>query len=194
MSDTETELEGATTDLPKAPDVSASTSLDLNGIATVGAVILSIVAISISLLEVFTLRTHQRASVWPYLQIASSYSREGFAIMLENKGVGPAIVERFQITLDDEPTAGIDQLIVDVVGQDNAFSYDNYNVANPSNSVVSASEELRLFSFQWDERTRLFELGARDRVNIEICYCSIHKDCWLAEWRTNGVEDVKSCK
>lgn len=36
--------------------------LDANGIATIGAVILSIVAISVSLLEVSTMRTQQRAS------------------------------------------------------------------------------------------------------------------------------------
>ena len=68
MSDIE-ETEDST-----APETATRNRMDLNSIATIGAVILSIVAISISLLEVTTMRTQQRAAVWPYIMITQSYS------------------------------------------------------------------------------------------------------------------------
>lgn len=182
------------TETPKPPEVSVRRVMDLNSIATIGAVILSIVAISISLLEVSTMRTQQRASVWPYLEIAQRYSGDGFQITLKNKGVGPALIKDFSMMLDGKPAPNLDKMIVDVVGEENAFSYDIYGSSNPSNGVVSAREEVRLFSVPWEDRTRLFAERAQNRVDISVCYCSIHDQCWTASLNTTTAKEVKSCK
>jgi len=166
---------------------------DANGIATLGAVILSIVAISVSLLEVSTLQTHQKASVWPYLEISQSYTGDGFAMKLCNKGVGPALIEEFTMTLDDRPVSSLDKMIAEVVGEENAFSYDVYRSSNPSNGVISANEEVTLFSVDWEDRTRLFAERAQNRVDITACYCSIHKQCWETSMGKDDVNEVKSC-
>ena len=167
---------------------------DLNSIATIGAVILSIVAISISVLEVSTMRTHQRASVWPYLEISQAYNQDGFRMTLENKGVGPALIKRFEMTLDGKPAPDLDKMIIDVVGEENAFSYDLYGSNNPSNGVISAGESVRLFGVPWEDRTRLFTQRANNRVNIIACYCSIHDQCWQTSMLTNEATEVKACK
>lgn len=167
---------------------------DLNSIATIGAVILSIVAISISVLEVSTMRTHQRASVWPYLEISQGYNQDGFRMTLENKGVGPALIKRFEMTLDGKPAPDLDKMIIDVVGEENAFSYDLYGSNNPSNGVISAGESVRLFGVPWEDRTRLFTQRANNRVNIIACYCSIHDQCWQTSMLTNEATEVKACK
>lgn len=176
--------------------------LDLNGIATIGAVILSVVAISISILEVTTMRTQQKSAVWPYLQINSSYTDGKYQILLENKGVGPALIKNLTLLVDDEPAYEFDKIISDLVGLENAFSYDVYQVSNPANSVISSREKIRMFSVPLrnnDLENSVFTLGvifaeqANQRFNIAICYCSIHEDCWRTDINMSGVEEVKAC-
>lgn len=181
-------------------------SLDLNSIATIGAVILSLVAISISVIEVSTMRTQQRASVWPYLQINGSYSANTYQILLENKGVGPALIRDFAITVNNQLVTDVDQMVIDLVGKENAFSYDIYKVANPNNSVISSREKVRLFSVPLRVRSStnsddlieytpgvLFTQNARTSLNISICYCSIHEDCWLTQLSSASVKPVEVC-
>lgn len=172
---------------------------DLNSIATIGAVILSIVAISISVLEVSTMRTHQRASVWPYLEISQSYSSQNssqdkFAITLRNKGVGPALIKDFALLLDEEPAYELDQLIIDVAGEANAFSYDIYRTSNPSNGVISPREDVNLLSFPITSETNVFLNNAQGRVDIRACYCSIHDQCWSTRLSANEPTEVDACK
>lgn len=183
-----------------------SSKLDLNSIATIGAVILSLVAISISVIEVTTMRTQQRAAVWPYLQMQSSYSANIYTISLENKGVGPALIKYFSLFVDNRAINDVDQMVIDVVGAENAFSYDVYRVSAPNNSVISPQEQLRLFSVPLRTRQTkqsetmtdyipgiLFAENSRERLDIHICYCSIHEDCWLTTLQTTTVETVSSC-
>lgn len=182
---------------------SKQTKLDINGIATYAALILSLVAISISLLEVSTMRTQQHASVWPYLQIKSSYSAEGFQTFIENKGVGPAMIKRFNVKVDDKIVEGFDQIVVAVVGQQNAFSYDIYQASDPDKSVLSAGEQFRLFSVPLQtkgEEKKTFKPGVLfaqesfKRVEISLCYCSIYEHCWLSSSQQTEVKETKSCK
>ncbi len=179
--------------------------LDLNSIGTIAALVLSIVAISISVLEVTTMRTQQRAEVWPYLQITSSYSADKYRILLENKGVGPALVKSVKMYVDGQlATANnFDNIIVDLVGKENAFSYDVYEVFNPDQSVISSQEQIRLFSVPLVNRDKSagrflpgikFAEQSKDRFNITVCYCSIHNDCWTTDVKTAGVSDSQSCQ
>lgn len=179
--------------------------LDLNSIGTIAALVLSIVAISISVLEVTTMRTQQRAEVWPYLQINSSYSADKYRILLENKGVGPALVKSVKMYVDGQlATANnFDNIIVDLVGKENAFSYDVYEVFNPDQSVISSQEQIRLFSVPLVNRDKSagrflpgikFAEQSKDRFNISVCYCSIHNDCWTTDVKTPGVSDSQSCQ
>jgi hypothetical protein len=188
MSDIE-ETEDST-----APETAARNRMDLNSIATIGAVILSIVAISISLLEVTTMRTQQRAAVWPYIMITQSYSQGTFAISLQNKGVGPALVKDFSILLDGEPAPDLDKLIAEVVGEEDAFSYDIYRASNPSNGVISPRESVNIFSFPINDVTNVFLQRAANRVEITACYCSIHDQCWETSLTASSASEVKSCK
>jgi hypothetical protein len=176
--------------------------LDLNSIATIGAVILSIIAISISVLEVTTMRTQQKATVWPYIQVKSSYSADSFKISLENKGIGPALIKNFELLVDDKPQTEFDSIISQLVGPENAFSYDVYRATNPGNSVVSSRENLTLLRVPLKNRAPkkgdylpgiLFAEQAGNRFNISICYCSIYDDCWVTDLKMKGVEEVKSC-
>ena len=165
----------------------------LNNFATVVAVILSTVAIVVSLLEVSAMRDHQRASVWPYLSVKQSYFNNRFSLTIENKGVGPALLETVDWRFDGEPITDLDQLILDTVGEELTFSYDTYRTSDPSNDVLARGEVATAFDVPIRDDTLAFLRGVNDRVTLSACYCSIHGDCWEAALDEGGAEEVVSC-
>ena len=165
----------------------------INNYATVGAVILSVVAIAVSLLEVSAMRDQQRASVWPYLSVQQSYLGDRFSMTIENKGVGPALIEQVDWRHNGEEITNLDQLILDTVGPELAFSYDTYRTSDPSNDVLAPGEEAIVFAVPIRDDTLAFLRGVNSRVTLEACYCSIHGDCWTAALDEGGADDVDSC-
>lgn len=162
--------------------------------ASVFAVALSIAALLVSLVEVATVRAQQRATAWPYIQISTSYSDDGFRLELKNKGVGPALMSDVMLTSDGQPVENLDQFIADTVGETDAFSYDVYSTSNPSNGVVAAGETVTLFSVPWEPRTRKFVTALNGVLDVETCYCSIHRECWSTKLSADGTSPTNSCR
>ena len=191
MSDTEL--------LSDTPATSSTTVDELkknsrfNRLFSLAAIILSFVAILVSVLEVSTLRTQQKASVWPYITIEEGYSGSGFVLRLQNKGVGPALIGDVAFLYDDEPVEDIDALIAEIVGPEDAFSFDLYGMTNASREVVSAGETVTLFSVPWEDRTRLLVDTWNGRIDIRTCYCSIYTDCWDVSLLKSDTSSVKTC-
>ncbi|MEL6868881.1 MAG: hypothetical protein AAFO81_03685 [Pseudomonadota bacterium] len=161
--------------------------------ASAFAVALSMAALFVSFAEVSSERAQQRASVWPHVEIGESYSEAGFTLRLTNKGVGPALMGELRLTYDGEPVTDIDQLIVDTIGEDLAFSYERYGMSDPSNSVVAPSDVVRLFSVDWDAASQQLIQTWGGRIDVVACYCSIHGDCWQTSLTTSRNERTQAC-
>ena len=157
------------------------------------ALALSVAALLVSLLEVSAIRAEQRVQVWPYVQLDTRYSADGYAIVATNKGIGPARVRIVEISFDGDVVDDLDQLIVDSIGAENAFSYELYKSSNPTRSVMSADERISLFAVPWEERTRRLAEVWTDRVSVELCYCSVYDDCWQAQLDGGEPSEVQSC-
>jgi len=169
-------------------------SVRFDRIASLVAVTLSMAAMLVSVAEVFTVRSQQRAAVWPYVEISTSYSDQGFMIELSNKGVGPALMSDVTFKYKDEPVEDIDALIADTLGPEDAFSYESYSISNPSNSVVAAGETVNLFSVSWDERTRRLVDSWNGLIDIETCFCSINDECWDVSLSAGGTSSSAACQ
>ncbi|MEL6789240.1 MAG: hypothetical protein AAGL18_01255 [Pseudomonadota bacterium] len=180
---------------PLAPASEAGSSKPGNwgNIASFTALVVSCLALAVSILEVSTIRTHQRSSVWPFVSIEQDYSSGGYAIALRNKGIGPARMDEVIMTLDGKPYGELDRLILDAVGKEDAFSYDVYSGRNPANSVIAAGSAVTLFSVPWDPRTERLVQAWTDRVNVETCFCSIYDQCWRTDLNDNQPKEVKAC-
>lgn len=166
----------------------------INNYATIVAVILSIVAIAVSLLEVSAMRAQQRASVWPYLSVKQSYFNNRFSLTIENKGVGPALMQSVDWRIGGEPVTDLDQLILDTVGEDLAFSYETYMVSNPADDVLAPGDVVTIFAVPTREDTMAFLSAVNGKVTLNACYCSIHGDCWRVDLSENGADEVSSCQ
>ncbi|MEO0818129.1 MAG: hypothetical protein AAFX86_12605 [Pseudomonadota bacterium] len=165
----------------------------INDYATILAVILSVVAIAVSLLEVSAMRAQQRASVWPYLSVSESFFQNRFSLTIENKGVDPALVKTVDWRVDGVPVNDLDRLILETVGEDLAFSYETYQVASADNDVLAVGEELTIFAVPVEPGTMAFLSAVRPRTSLEACYCSIHGDCWRVELRGGAAEPTQAC-
>lgn len=149
-----------------------------NRLFTLAALILSIAAIFVSLMEVSAMRTQQRATVWPSVSLHQGYNSEGFRLTLTNKGVGPALLGDVKLFLGQREITDIDALILETLGEEKAFSYDLYLMSDPSKSVVAAGDTINLFSVPWEDRTRELVNAWAPSIDIKTCYCSIHGDCF----------------
>ena len=157
------------------------------------AIVLSLAALGVSVFEVSTIRDEQRIQAWPYVSLTEHYGPEGFRIDVTNKGIGPARVRDVIVRFDGEVYDNLDELILNAVGEENAFSYDLYSVTNPAFSVMSPEERIRLFAVPWEPRTRLLVEQWEGRVEVNLCYCSVYDECWVSRLTTREPEPVGTC-
>lgn len=163
-------------------------------IASLFAVALSMIALLVSLIEVNTSRAQQRAAVWPHMEVVQSYGQEGYELSIVNKGVGPALMGNVVLLNDGVPVQNLDQLILDTVGAENAFSYERYRSSNPSNRVMASGETTTLFGVGWDPVTRELVSAVSETIDVQTCYCSISKDCWSVSYKTRETKSVSRCE
>lgn len=156
------------------------------------AIVLSLCALFVSVLEVSSIRSEQRMGVWPYIDLSTSFNGEGFQVSATNKGIGPARVRSIRMTLGGREIDNLDTMILDVLGPDKAFSYDVYRASNPTGSVLSPDEESNLFSVPWTDASRELVENLGD-FSVELCYCSVYDDCWLAVMNKGDPGPIASC-
>lgn len=168
--------------------------MSFNRAASLTAVAISTLALFVSVLEVNTLKSQQKAAVWPFIALSSSYTESGFKFKLENKGVGPALVHAVDISYKEKRYRDLDALIIETLGEDDAFSYDVYSGVNPSGSVLGVGDTVILFSIPWEDRTEKLLEKWSNNVNVTACYCSIQEECWTAQLSQGMADSIDHCK
>ncbi|MEO1304093.1 MAG: hypothetical protein AAFV37_03890 [Pseudomonadota bacterium] len=160
-----------------------------NGIIlSIVAIVISMSALGVSVFEVTSLQDQQKASVWPYLEISRNYSGQGFEIRVANKGIGPALVGDVEISLRGKTinsSNDLDQIIIDTLGPERAFSYDTYRARDVSKQVIAPGETAILFGVPWTADTREFVNVTASTIEAGGCFCSVYDDCWSVK-----IEDI----
>ena len=154
---------------------------------------LSMAALLVSVFEVSAIREDQRVQVWPYIEVSTNYSENGYALTVENKGIGPARIRSAALLFDGQPVTSLDQLILETLGPEDAFSYDLYKSNDPNRSVMSPDETVVLFSVPWEDRTLRLNEAWSGRVGVSVCYCSVYDECWLAALDGGEPEVITHC-
>lgn len=163
---------------------------DIGDIASFVAVSLSVLALCTSAYQSMLMRdqtrlmqTESRASVWPAVAIGEndtqSPTAELFTWRVDNNGVGPAKIESVQVSVDDKPYRTWKEIGTMLV-PDHPFhaqqSSINGIVLPPSLNRETTIEMVKLTD---PPLARAFH-DAQARFKIEICYCSVYDDCWVA--------------
>lgn len=126
---------------------------------------------------------NQAASIWPYLDTRYAYNFNDsiftFIMILENKGVGPALLNHANLVIDKDTTTFAE-----------AANYLNRQKGEIV-FVQSQSTEIGAGILSAGEEVQLLEITAKSALipahefqavcnvlKINLCYCSVYQDCW----------------
>src|SRR6185437_8236374 len=115
----------------------------------VAALIVSVTAVVVGIYEAHLQRVHDRAEVWPRLEVSTFRESIGAKITLDNTGLGPAIIQSIIVTVDSAPQR-------DWLGTFKAVT--GITPTHYSNSTA-ASRSLRA-----GDHIDLFSVGAQDLI------------------------------
>lgn len=150
-------------------------------VVAVLAVVIGVATMGVYIYQARIMSKQTHAASWPYLEVIFSNGHNNLTIRVKNKGVGPAIVKKALVRLDQVPYAdnqkNIDSVAFLPTGSRNILSgYTNVN-----NRVLSPEEEVDFVEVSDSTSVRLMLQSLRThKVQIEICYCSVFDDCWKA--------------
>ncbi len=144
------------------------------------------------------MQKQSRASVWPYIQIGKNEDsnhpgHESFTWRVDNNGVGPAKIESVQVMLDGKPYRNWFELFV-ALAPDQQFHGQTSSLGGlvlPPN--LNRETTIEMVKPDTPERAKVF-IAAQERMTIEVCYCSVYDECWIAHSLVQGSEPVPRCE
>ncbi|MCB0518906.1 MAG: hypothetical protein KDD27_08210 [Saprospiraceae bacterium] len=164
-------------------------SLANNNVWTAAAIIVSFCALAVSIYQAIILRNQQYAAVWPYIEPTVRYSNHSFELLIQNKGTGPAIIKKVNLTLDDQPVADYRKFMGDLLGN---HAFQSLSITSVDNSVISANESVRMLAAELPDSLSISSSDFPQRTTVKICFCSIFGDCWT--YLDGDVKRVRDCK
>lgn len=154
------------------------------------AVLLSVCGLFISMYEARLLRAHQRASVWPHVEVTPSLRTDGVTLMVRNTGVGPARIEAAAVTVNGERHDNWEAVIRRVL--DEPARVNAYHSLINGRVLPAAADGEVIFEVGADGGgagpgllTALRDEIMEGNLDVELCYCSVYDECW-----TTRMQDV----
>jgi hypothetical protein len=175
------------------PQMKPGSDLNWDRIMALLAVVLSVTAILVSLFEVNSVRAHSRASVWPHLSIKAETGPDRIRMEVANKGVGPALIQDAAFLLDGTLVTDLQVAVVDTLGDTMSTDGTAYDVTDLENAVVAAGESVDYFSLDLSDESQALVSAWSDKADVELCYCSIQRDCWRTSFVSGVTVEVDSC-
>jgi len=146
------------------------------------ATLVGLCALCVSGYTAYMQRQQVRGAVWPILQF--DHSNGPIRFTLANKGVGPAIIKHVVVKVDEQPVKTWTEVLEKILGA----GYHPGEEADMGGRVFAAGESLNVFTphddaqnpVVFDKANSLWQQlnTGRERVTVEICYCSTLGECW----------------
>lgn len=161
------------------------------------ALAVSIFALAIGAWQTRLMQSQARASVWPHLEIGYTYNsnvdENGFLWRIDNNGVGPARIETVRVTFDGKPLKKWD----DAVAALGFKGPQHYSTSSLDGEVIppSLNRETAIEALRVNQRDLAAAVKQNaTRFGMDICYCSVYDDCWIAHWLKTKPEAVTRCE
>ncbi len=162
-------------------------------VTAVAAVVITLEQTEVMQEEAALERTNARISVMPSVwlstHIGDTEDDAYFKIVLTNKGLGPAVIERFDVFYKDQPVDNWDDLARQMAADiESEKSFDGDTLGSWRSPVSpglmletgGTMEPLRVFTSTDADGIGLLMRGAPD-MGISVCYCSLYRDCYRTE-------------
>lgn len=168
-----------TPDSESAPTTRGRLSAEM--ITALAAVLIGVCAITVSLYETTLMRQQLKGSAWPHVALAYTYNQDGFRYIMVNSGVGPARIMNAIVRVDGEPVANWQDFFKAL-----DFEVSTYLTSNFARRVMAPDSMVELLILAPTENIDKLN-AAQSRISGEVCYCSVHDDCW----RQNFVDEAR---
>jgi hypothetical protein len=150
--------------------------LSASMITAIAAGIVSLSALGVSIYEAYLMREQQAASVLPIIDFWSAYGPEsGYSLNLANKGLGPAFIKDISVTVDGKEQNHWTAVTRAITGQPVP-----HGESALIGSVLAPGDAGALITIPDPERgTEIWRQAMR--MSMQVCYCSVFKNCWLTD-------------
>ena len=138
------------------------------------ALVVSVSAVVVGLYEAALQRRHDRAEVWPRVEISTFVVPQGAALRLDNTGIGPALVKSITVTVDGKMQRNWDEALTVLFGH-----------APPAHSSSTVTEH----ALRAGDQVTIVGIGKADlppnfwqwvsRVSVRVCYSSVFGESWI---------------
>ena len=149
------------------------------------ALIVSVSAVVVGVYEASLQRHHDRAEVWPHTEIQVFTKQTGAEIVLENTGIGPAIVQSVTVTVNGHPQHNWTEVLRTLNGvQPSPFG--NYTAVQHG---LRPGDRLSLLDIPVADAPRDFWKSIA-RVGLSVCYASVFDQHWIVESKAVGGQTI----
>jgi hypothetical protein len=143
----------------------------------VAALVVSLSALGVGVYEARLQRDHDRAEVWPHVEVEVFVAgNDGARVQAENTGLGPAVVESIDVTVDGRPQRDWPGALAAIVG-DSVKAYDNNTVFQHS---LRPGDRVNLLGIPIVSMPSPFWKQIR-RMVVTICYRSVFGQKWVVQ-------------
>jgi hypothetical protein len=152
------------------------------------AFFVSISSLCIYIYQSKLMTEQQHVSAWPYLEWYT-HNIENYRISAQNKGVGPAIVRKVDMSIDDRTITNNAALIDAVLGPNSGVKWQNSDLEG---RVLSPGEVVPMLTIpDRAEGIRFEEKLQTKKFVLKITYCSVYGHCWTSTGftATRGEDD-----
>lgn len=186
----------------------------------VSVVIISVASLFVAVEQSNVQRRTLQASVLPVIQYGTGnynlpLEEWRLTVRFTNTGIGPAEVRYMQLSWEGEPINDTSEFIArccvpDTIPEAERLSFVHNAFRDGQMSFLFDSVEGRFFAPQEDVEYIVFrrpdadtqpigygvwqELDrARHDMSVEVCYCSVFEDCWMARFPEQTRQPVAMC-
>jgi hypothetical protein len=175
--------------------------LDL--IIAASAILISCVSLYIAMQQTSTMEKTLAASSWPLLQMHTGNASNGepnISFVIQNVGVGPAIVKDFYAEYNGKRTS-IPAKIIGLCCGSFPTNKRKFEAGDPlsnfvANTVIRAGEDLDVLNLPRAPKNEAVWLKLNDerfRMKYYACYCSILGNCWESDLSGTDTKPVQQC-
>lgn len=158
-------------------------------ITSVAAIVTAVAAVGIGVYQAHITREQQKKSAWPYLFQANTYDFHRYERIVENRGLGPALVRSFRVEVGDSVYGDWPSVVHAVLG------YTPQRIVTSSlhdGMVLLPGHRTAVLTLPDSADARAFE--SRDSaLRTTVCYCSLYDDCWVFRSRDRRPRPVGDC-
>jgi hypothetical protein len=164
----------------------------LSRVVSASAGIVALSALTVSIYQAMLSREQQRMSVWPYLMQYNSGRDGGYFRVVQNAGLGPALIGWTEVAVDGRPQRTWSAVLRALVGaNDSTLIYSSL----PPGSVLLPAATRELIEMRAGPLARQVHAAIDSgRMRTRVCFCSLYRDCWIADSKARSPAPVPACE